>query len=114
VRGKIERACSGILKEQLSEAEKWIANEQSSARNNISKVEKVEEETLKSIHKAGNFDTTEIDVHTASFQRKRSIFEQAINELEALKSRVTKIGSTNTPAKQTPKHHHQEQKPIDA
>jgi len=61
------------LKEDLSEAEKWIGKEQESIQKNISNVEKAVSDTRKTLEGTGTFTGPEIESQLEGIKNKKTV-----------------------------------------
>lgn len=91
VKRKIETACLKVIKEDLTEAEKWISSEQHTIKNNISNVEKAVHETKKTLESTGTFSSAEIDTQVEGIRKKKAVLEKSYNDLEAIKGRAVEL-----------------------
>lgn len=80
-----------MLKEDVAEAEKWIGNQQSTVKNNISSVDKAESDTRKALESTGTFSSAEIESQVEGIRKKKALLEKNWNELEAIKGRAADI-----------------------
>lgn len=88
VRDKIEEVTKQVLKEQVSEAEKWINEQQEVVRGQIANTEKAEENTRKNLTDAGTFTEAEIDTQVQGIRSKKVALESALASLEEVKERA--------------------------
>jgi len=91
VKRKIESACLKVIKDDLTEAEKWIGNEQSTIKTNISNVEKAVHDTRKTLESTGTFSSAEIDAQVEGIRKKKAVLEKNYNDLETIKGRAVEL-----------------------
>ena len=91
VAAKLEDACSGVLKDDLEDAEKWIAEQQQNIFEQISSTQKAIQTTRQALETAGTFSASEIDTQIAGIIAKETNLKKRMEDFEALKDRAGDI-----------------------
>lgn len=91
VAGKLESACSDVLKNDLKDAESWITDRQKEFMEQISSTQTAIQTTKSALERAGTFSSEEIDKQIAGISEKEKLLKQRMEDFEALKARAVKI-----------------------
>lgn len=71
VSGKIEEACSAVLKEDLQQAEEWIGEQQKGVQEQIDKISNAYNETKNTLSSTGTFSESEIEKQLEMIEKKK-------------------------------------------
>lgn len=80
VAGKLENACSDVLKDDLQDAEKWIAEQQQNIFEQINSTQKAIETTREALAAAGTFSAEEIDTQVAGIIAKETNLKKRMED----------------------------------
>lgn len=91
VKSKISEACARVLKDDVSDAEKWIDSKKSALQDQIKSVDDAESDTRSALSKSGTFSEAEIDKQLAGIREKKANLEKCVQDLDAIRGRASGI-----------------------
>ena len=91
VSGKIEEACSAVLKEDLQQAEEWIGEQQKGIQEQIDKISNAYNETKATLSSTGTFSESEIEKQLEMIEKKKVDLEGIYDSYGVLQKRAARI-----------------------
>ena len=95
VSGKIEEACSAVLKEDLKGAEEWIEEQQKLVQEQIDKINSAYSDTKNTLTNTGTFTESEVLDQLKPIDTKRANLQETYDNYGTLRERAAKIYTTD-------------------